>query len=98
MNETSLEPGSSYETGKSDFMMAFAVEHWSQGYKDDPRYIQWAVTFQKFVDNVETLSLYPVHKCSDEEFSRFHRVEDASAIRVARLQAAGQLKCFDWPE
>ena len=98
MTETTLEEGTIYETGKSDFMIAFAAEHWDTGFKDDPRYIQWTVLFQKFVDNVETKAWYPVHQCTDEEFARFHRVDDESAIKVARLQAAGQFKCIDWQE
>ena len=98
VNETPQEPGKIYDTGQSDFMVAFAAEHWDTGFKDDPRYIQWTVLFQKFVDNVETKAWYPVHQCTDEEFARFHRVDDESAIKVARLQAAGQFKCIDWQE
>ena len=79
-------------------MIAFAAEHWEQGYKDNPRYIQWGVLRQKFVDAVESTTWYPVHQCSEEEFARFHRIEDESAIKIAQLQAAGQLKCLDWQE
>ena len=42
-NEEALEVGEIYETAKEEFMLAFTVEHWATGVRDDPRYIQWTV-------------------------------------------------------
>ena len=37
-----------------------------------------------------------MHQCSDEEFERFHPIEDESRAAVAKIRAAGKFKCFDW--
>ena len=76
-------------------MVAVALEHWMEGAKDDPRYIQWVAILQYFVDGVETLQFYPTHTCTDEDFSRFYPVEGQSAIKVQALRAQGQFKCAD---
>ena len=60
-------------------MIAFATEHWDTGYKDDPRYTQWMVLVERMNEDVYTKTWYPVHQCSDEEFDKFFRIEDAAA-------------------
>ena len=75
-------------------MVAVAAEHWEWGYKDDPRYIQWAATIMIVSDGVVTTNHYPMHQCTDEEFNSFYKIEDQSAIKVAQLQAARQLQCL----
>ena len=57
-------------------MVAVAAEHWEWGYKDDPRYVQWAVTIEKMTDGVFSKTHHPVHQCSDEEFNKFYTIED----------------------
>ena len=57
-------------------MVAFAAEHWFKGYRDDPRYIQWAGAIETQTDGVYSVNYYPLHQCSDEEFDRFWTIED----------------------
>ena len=76
MTETTLEEGTIYETGKSDFMIAFAAEHSELGIRDDLRYIQWAVAVGKMTDGVFSIKYHPVQQCSDEEFARFDKIEN----------------------
>ena len=42
--ETAVEKDEKYDTANSEFMIAFALEHWKTGPKDDPKYIHWTVT------------------------------------------------------
>ena len=79
-----------YDVRDSDFMVAFAVEHWLSGWKDDLRYIQWVVNEIVYIDNVEAKFLFhSTHRCTDEEFARFYPVSDDAATKVANLQANG---------
>ena len=50
-----------YDLANSDFMIAFALDSWSDGVKHDPRYIQWTVQLWKFRDGVEKRDYHPVH-------------------------------------
>ena len=93
--EVPSEEDARYDLSDSEFMVAVALEHWSQGRKDDPRYTQWLSRFYTFIDGAETKEWYRSHTCSDEEFARFYPVEDVSVIKVEKLQAEGQFKCFN---
>ena len=42
-NKEPLEEGEIFETSKQEFMIAFTVEHWFDGVKENPRYIQWTM-------------------------------------------------------
>lgn len=60
------------DTGKEDFMMAFALEDYYLGSKSDPRYVQWlARLIIQTEDNWETVN-YPLHPCSKEELDNFY--------------------------
>ena len=40
-----------------------------------------------------------MHKCSDDEFSRFYPpADEATEKKVKMMQAGGHLYCFDWKE
>ena len=61
---------------ESDFMLAFTLEDWLTGVKDDPRYIQWIVHEYRMTEEGDhEFKYYPTHKCTDEEFERFYPVE-----------------------
>ena len=46
-------------------MIAFAMDHFDSGIKNDERYIKWVYTFSHSVDNVVSRTYYPVHKCTE---------------------------------
>ena len=91
-----MEIDESFDITNSDFMMAFTLQQWDGGYKDDPRYIQWTMQVTDVIDGDEKKIFYPLHKCTDEEFERFYAIEKRSAIKVAKIQADGKWMCFDW--
>ena len=94
--ESDLEVGEKFDVANSDFMIAVATEQWLTGAKDDPRYINWTMLQTVFIDNVEYRYWWPMHPCTDEEFARFYPVEEKAAIKVAKLHANNQFRCFDW--
>ena len=72
-HSTPLIEESAYSMANSDFMIAFAIEHWHSGGKSDPKYIQWVVHREIFTDSFQTSAeWYQTHRCTDEEFERFY--------------------------
>ena len=61
-----------------DFMMAFAVSSIIDEnlVKHDPHFVKWISYQRNVIDGVETASEIPLHKCTDEEYARFHEPED----------------------
>ena len=54
-----------FDTSKDSFMIAVGIDHFLDGIKDDPKFVQWVATYfrvdedgNKFEDN------YPMHRCS----------------------------------
>ena len=61
----SIDEGEIYDLNEEDFMMAFTLEHWSTGIKNDTRYFQWVLqvsTSSAFNGGVQ---FYPMHRCTD---------------------------------
>ena len=70
-------------------MMAFALESWITGPKDNSNYVQWVLQVNHGSAEKTEFSFYPMHKCTDEEFSRFHQFNDASAAKAKKLEESG---------
>ena len=85
--EIPLDKDEQFDMENSDSMVALALEHWLTGRKDDPRYIQWAVSTIEVIDGVSSKAWYPVQICTDEEFARFYQVEGKVAKKVENLHA-----------
>ena len=75
--------------------MAFALENWWSGPKDDPRYVQWVIQITTGESYNDGIAFYPMHRCTDDDFSRFHQFEDSSARKAEGLLASGSLWCVD---
>ena len=96
-NEVPNELGTVYETGKEDFMIAFAAVHWLEGPRTDSRFIQWTVVQENQSDGNElTLTYYPVHPCTAEDFARFYPTDIKSKKKVENYKALGIFMCLDW--
>ena len=68
--------GDIYSIPKSDFMIAFTLEHSLHGVKDDTRYIQWVIDEHKVTGTGDYEDKWhSTHRCTDEEFKRFYPVE-----------------------
>ena len=53
-------------SGSEDFMVAFTMEHWSTGIKDDPRYLQWlAYEYSALSSGNYSLIWHSTHRCTD---------------------------------
>ena len=66
-----------------DFMVAFAVTSIGDPVrvKNDPSFVKWVAFQRNVVDGQETAYEVPVHKCTDEEYARFHEPEDEDTLR-----------------
>ena len=92
---TLLDKDEKYDLANPEFMIAFALDHWKEGPKDNKDFIHWAVTMHTVTELVTEEAQYPVHICTDEEFSRFYPIEDTAAKKVNGFQSKGKLLCFD---
>ena len=98
-NTTPLEVGITYDTNRDEFMMAFAAENYDTGDAiSDPRYVRWLLAvYQSRVGSTSSITWYPMHKCTDEEFSRFETTKKESVgAKVKRMHADGDFHCVDW--
>ena len=63
---------------------AFGIEGFlDKELKDDPRYVKWIVrTFTKVGIDKKTERILPYHRCTEEDFDRFHEPAPSSARRI----------------
>ena len=87
-----------YSTSSQEFMMAVAAETYDKEIgKSDPRYLRWVVSLWiKDANGNFIEEEIPMHKCTEEEFSRFYPAEGYTATKAAKLQQDGHLFCLDW--
>ena len=88
-----------YDTAADEFMMAFSATNYDTGEPvSDPRYVRWSATTTDVTDGQPTTyTWYPMHQCSDEEFSRFYSpVNQETELNTKKLQDNGHLYCFDF--
>ena len=97
-NTSSLDKNVMYETKQDEFMMAIAAENYDTGAAiNDPRYVKWIAYFKITINGETKKSLYPMHQCTDVEFSRFMPPKDeTTANKVERLSSGGYFFCIDW--
>ena len=86
-NITPLEAGVTYKIDQDEFMMAFSAENYETNEPlTDPRYVKWVTAYWERVGGKLLTRFYPMHKCSDAEFSRFSKPEnDLTATKVNKL-------------
>ena len=88
-----------FDTSKDSFMIAVGIDHFLDGIKDDPKFVQWVATYfrvdedgNKFEDN------YPMHRCSLEDFEKFYPPDHDTEIKIEKLKKNGGLYCIDLKE
>ena len=87
-NQQPLEAGVTYKIDQDEFMMAFTAENYDTGAPiTDPRYVKWVTAYWERIDgDWEITRWYPMHKCTDADFSRFKKPEnDLVAAKVNKL-------------
>ena len=68
-----------FETSISDFMVAVAMEDFTTGeIKNDPKYVKWFAEYVVIDNGVKTSSEIPMHECSEKDYAKFHKSNDAS--------------------
>lgn len=81
-------------------MLAVGAENFDNGeFLSDPRYVRWVMALWEKKDAKWNINWYEMHKCSDEEISKFKPAKDKpTAEKVKRLQDGKHLYCQDWKE
>ena len=95
----SVEEGSKFDTNEEDFVIAFALENFFDGLKDDPRFVQWIAKYS-YAESDGTYHVinYPMHRCTDEEMAKFDPPDQASKVKVERYKQVRGFYCFEMPE
>ena len=77
-------------------MMAFLVTSFPEGdIKNDPKYVKWFAEFVLQVDGEWSYGEVPMHVCTEEDMSKFHKPNKASAGLVNRYKDLGGFMCLD---
>ena len=75
-NSEVLPYGETYSLASEEFMMAFALHKFAGAILDfDARYVRWIVRVWEDVAGERNEAFYPLHVCSEEEFSKFYTAE-----------------------
>ena len=75
-------------------MVAVAVEHYLDGPKSDPRFVKWVASYQISTAESYEAVHYPMHRCTDEDLSKFYPPDNRSAEKVQALSEANELFCL----
>ena len=65
-----------------DFMVAFALDHFSMGVRNDPRYFKFVQIFSHGLNGHVKRTYYPVHRCKEEDYAKFYPVDSFSKVKV----------------
>ena len=86
-NTTPLRILTTYDTSQAEFKMAVAAENYDAGTGiSDPRYVRWVVTHVQRRNDVFNNTIYPMHKCHEEELSEFNVAESEETMtKLKRL-------------
>ena len=77
-------------------MVAMGAEHYLNGSRNDPRYIQWvAVIAISTPDSYEEV-FHPMYPCTDAQFAKLDSVDSKNEAKVQKLKADNNFYCFDW--
>ena len=76
-------------------MIAAAAESFTEGSKSDPRFVKWVASYQISTENSYGQVHYPMHRCTDEEFTQFYPPDQSGAEKVVNMQEAKEFFCMD---
>ena len=87
-----------FDTGASDFMMAFAlVDSSSNQPYSDPRYYKWyARYFEKLNGKKTTQKVVPLRQCTSEDYEKFYKPAQGSYHLFQQLKNSAGMFCLDW--
>ena len=83
---------------ETDIVMAFALESYQhKELKEDPRYIRTiAYTYVKHSDGRKEYYPITMHKCTEDDWKKFHEIERKSEEDFERIREADGWMCIDW--
>ena len=89
-------PEQTFSTGVDGFQIAIAADHFTQGVRKDPRYLQFIARL--YFDNEGSISskYFKMHPCTEEDFEKFYPIERRSASIFESFKKDGGLYCIDW--
>ena len=75
-----------FNTNEPGFMMAFGIEYFGVGTRNDPRYIKWVARHFLIEDGKTNINYIPLHPCTEEDFTQFYPPDHASASQVKKYK------------
>ena len=94
-----IDEGARFNPAQEEFMMAFTIEHFQEGVKDDPRFVQWILNYSSAdKDGKYSIISYPMHQCRPDEMAKFYPADFSSTKKVEKFKKEGGLYCIDLPE
>ena len=81
---------------RSNFQVAFGIENTISGFKSDPKFIKFVVKVAKQIEGVYTSKYYPMHACSEDDYSKFFPIESSKQIKLDKMRDQSALFCLDW--
>ena len=95
VNQQAFDLTDQYAMNQDSFMIAVAAESFQDGYKSDPSFVKWVASYQISTKDSHEVVHYPMHRCTDEEFTQFYPPDKQSASKVDSLQEAKEFFCLD---
>ena len=85
-----------FNTGEEGFQIAVALNNYGKDAVEQARYIKFVA--RKMIQNGDdwTVTYYPLHPCTDEDFAKFHPSEMRSTDAIDRYRNEGGMWCMDW--
>ena len=81
------------------FMIAFGLDTYGRGMKNDERYVKWIARHQKATTGSpedRDIKYFPVRYCTDADFDKFYEPSKSSEQRIKKFRKNGGLYCIDF--
>ena len=89
-------PEERFSTGIDGFQIAIAADHFSEGVRKDPRYLQFIARLYLDTRGTVTSKYFRMYPCTEEDFEKFYPVEKRSKSMLDNYRKDGGLHCIDW--
>ena len=73
--------------------MAVSSEHWLNGPKIDPKYVQFVGSYNVKSNGSYSESYFPLHLCTEDDYSKFFPVSQAVAAEVNKKKEKNLFYC-----
>lgn len=94
-DEAFEEIGARVNLLENNFAVAFGIDHWQDGIRNDPRYVKWIAVEHMRQDGQHHRIAHQLHACTEKDFDRFYPPSRDIAEEIIRWKDAKGLFCFD---